>query len=182
MGEYKSILPLNSLPSERALEQASAEIIKAVPILIRATRDPQHCPAHLLPWLAWEYGVDSWSADWSEQDKRNAIARAGYVHRHRGTRGAVLRSLEDLPFKASINEWFEQSPPGEPYTFSADLQQDDRPIGVADIQDMKIAVLRAKNLRSWFDVTFRGRLDGKVILAGYMVASERLTFSPPPNS
>ncbi|MBL5924707.1 phage tail protein I [Enterobacter asburiae] len=176
MSDHKSILPPNSLPSERALEQASAEIIRAVPLMIRASRDPQNCPAHLLPWLAWEYGVDTWNTDWSEQEKRNVVARAAYVHRHRGTRGAILRSLEDMPFRTTIFEWFEQTPPGEPYTFGVDLLQDDRPVGPEDIQDMKIAVLRAKNLRSWFSVSFRGEVTGEAILAGYILASETVRF------
>lgn len=178
MSDYKSILPPNSLPSERALEQASAEIIRAVPLMIRASRDPQNCPAHLLPWLAWEYGVDTWNTDWSEQEKRNVVARAAYVHRHRGTRGAILRSLEDLPFRTTIFEWFEQTPPGEPYTFGVDLLQDDRPVGPEDIQDMKIAVLRAKNLRSWFGVKIIGKSAGAVFLPGYIASSESYFLLP----
>ncbi|HEO9810829.1 TPA: phage tail protein I [Klebsiella variicola] len=178
MSDYKSILPPNSLPSECALEQASAEIIRAVPMMIRASRDPQNCPAHLLPWLAWEYGVDTWNTDWSEQEKRNVVVRAVYVHRHRGTRGAILRSLEDLPFCTTIFEWFEQTPPGEPYTFGVDLLQDGRPVGPDDIQDMKIAVLRAKNLRSWFGVTISGKSEGGAFLPGYMTSSESSCFLP----
>ena len=52
---YKTLLPLNALASERALEQASAEQILALPVPIRHVKDPATCPAHLLPWLAWEY-------------------------------------------------------------------------------------------------------------------------------
>lgn len=177
MSNAITLLAPNSLPAERALEQASAEIIQAVPLMIRAARTPQTCPTHLLPWLAWEYGVDTWNTDWSEQEKRNVIARAAYVHRHRGTRGAILRSLEDLPFQATLTEWFAQTPPGTPYTFGVDLLQDGKPIAPDDIQDMKEAVLRAKNLRSWFSVSFRGELHGQAILAGYLVASETVTFT-----
>lgn len=174
--ELKSILPSNSLPSERALEQASAEIISAVPLLIRASRTPENCPEHLLPWLAWEFGVDTWNTDWTAQEKRRAISRAAYIHRHRGTKAAITRSLDDSPFSPTIKEWFEQEPKGDPYTFELNAVQDGKPVNQYDIQDLKNAVMRAKNLRSWFGVVFRGNSSGNAYLAGYMIARERVIF------
>jgi phage tail P2-like protein len=180
--EFKSLLPPNSLPSESALEQASAEIIAAVPLFIRASKSPENCPEHLLPWLAWEFGVDAWNTDWTIQEKRNVISRAAYVHRHRGTKAAIIRSLEDSPFGSNIVEWFERSPLGEPYSFELDVIQDGRPVNQQDVQDLKNAVLRGKNLRSWFSISFSGELSGEAVLAGYMVASEFVEFIPSPEA
>ncbi|MGE6300614.1 phage tail protein I [Serratia liquefaciens] len=174
--KFKTLLPPNAIPQERALEQATIEEVLSIPDLIRIVKNPALCPVELLPWLAWEYSVDTWNTDWTEEEKRAAIARAAYIHRHRGTRAAIEMSLSSSPFASDVVEWFEKTPRGEPYTFSLDVTQDDRPITLTDVQDLKSAVMKGKNLRSWFDVSFKGRLDGKAILAGYMIASESIVI------
>ncbi|MFQ9621303.1 MAG: phage tail protein I [Enterobacteriaceae bacterium] len=59
----------------------------------------------LLPWLAWEYQVDTWNIDWSANETRCDQARH-YIHRHRGTVAAVRHALVDSPFGTDIVEWF----------------------------------------------------------------------------
>lgn len=174
--EFKTVLPPSAIHSERALEEASASLLYAIPNPIRAVKSADDCPVELLPWLAWEYSVDTWNTDWTERERRDAIKRAEYIHKHRGTPAAVEMSLSDSPFTTELIEWFEQDPPGKPYTFRLNVQQDGRPIVQADIQDLKNAVMRAKNLRSWFSVSFKGALDGNIIMAGYMLAREKVTF------
>lgn len=177
---FISLLPPNAQPAERALEEASATLLSDIDNPIRAVKFADTCPAALLPWLAWEFSVDTWNSDWTEQEKRNAIKRAAYIHRHRGTPAAVAMSLSDSPFASRVEEWFEQEPPGEPYTFTLHVEQDGRPIAQTDIQDLKNAVLRAKNLRSWFNVSFHGSSTGTAYVGGAMVVSETITFYPAP--
>lgn len=177
--KFRSVLPPSARASERALEQANAEPITSIPNLIRATKSADDCPAALLPWLAWEYSVDTWNTDWNEAEKRAAIKRAQYIHQHRGTKSAVEMSLSDSPFASEIVEWFETQPPGDPYTFGLTVQQDYRPITSLDVQDLKNAVLRAKNLRSWFGIVFKGKSVGTAWVAGAMTASEVVTILPP---
>ncbi|VTM70676.1 Bacteriophage P2-related tail formation protein [Raoultella planticola] len=113
-----SILPPNATAVERAIDRASAAALARLPVyLIRWVKDPDSCPLALLPWLAWEYQVDTWNINWSEQKKRDAIKRAHYIHRHRGTVAAVRHALVDSPFGTDIVEWFNQNPKGDPYTF-----------------------------------------------------------------
>lgn len=176
--DIPSILPPNAMPAELALELAHALRLRGIPVPVREVKNPDSCPAELLPWLAWEYRVDTWNTGWTEQEKRNAIKRAAYIHRHRGTVAAVEVSLADSPFTTSITEWFEQEPKGEPYTFMLDVLQDNRPVAREDLQDLKNAVLRAKNLRSWFSITMRGEMEGNVILAGWMRAAETVSLMP----
>lgn len=180
--DFNSLLPPNAQKSERALERAGAEQINAIPKLTSFVKNPDLCPVALLPWLAWEFSVDTWNTEWSERDKRDAIKRAAYIHRHRGTRGAIEMSLSALPFSSEVVEWFEQEPAGEPYSFLLNVEQDDRPITQGDIQDLKNAVLRAKNLRSWFGVSFRGTAGGGANLAGYISSVEHVTLGPEPES
>lgn len=177
--KFTALLPPNALPAELAMEEAGTELIEAIPVPVRTVKNADTCPPELLPWLAWENSVDTWNTDWTEQEKRAAIKRAEYIHRHRGTPAAVEMSLLDSPFTTEIIEWFNQDPPGKPYTFTLNVEQDGRPILQTDIQDLKNAVLRAKNLRSWFNVTFRGKVEGVAWLASVMVASEVITLGPP---
>lgn len=174
--KFPSLLPPNALASELAEEEALAGPINATPIPIRDIKNADDCPVELLPWLAWENSVDTWNTDWTEQEKRNAIKRAEYIHRHRGTPDGVDMSLSDSSFKPKIVEWFEQTPMGKPYTFLVNLEQDDRPVVQADIQDLKNAILRAKNLRSWFSASFYGNATGECYAAGYITAVETVTL------
>lgn len=171
-----SILPPNATAVERAIDRASAAALARIPVyLIRWVKDPDSCPLALLPWLAWEYQVDTWNINWSEQKKRDAIKRAHYIHRHRGTVAAVRHALVDSPFGTDIVEWFNQNPKGDPYTFRLNVYQNDLPVTEYDQQDLKLAVLRARNLRSWFSVHVFGRLQGTSYAAGYMYATEKIT-------
>ncbi|MCV5838673.1 phage tail protein I, partial [Escherichia coli] len=77
---------------------------------IRIIKNPDLCPANLLPWLAWEYAVTYWNPDWSEQQKREIIKAAAWQNKHRGTRGAVERALLTVGFESKMREWFEATP------------------------------------------------------------------------
>jgi len=92
-----SLLPPNATALERRIEQVSADLVAATAPLDDLW-DAQRMPAHMLPWLGWATGVDHWSADWSEQVKRDAIDEAIPIRRKRGTVWAVRRALEALGF------------------------------------------------------------------------------------
>lgn len=176
MTDYPAtILTPSASDAERAIDRANASTLAAIPVnIVRWVKNPDLCPLELLPWLAWEFQVDTWNSDWTEREKRDAIKRAPYIHRHRGTPSAVKRALVDSPFGTQIVEWFEQTPKGNPYTFRLNVFQDDLPVTEYDHQDLKHAVMRAKNLRSWFSVHIFGRLTGQSYSAGYMFGSEKI--------
>ncbi|UCP10252.1 phage tail protein I [Pseudomonas sp. MM213] len=111
----KSLLPSNSTPLERALEAAFYE---RTIIPLRTLYNPQTCPVHLLPHLAWAWSVDRWDYRWSEAAKRRAIAASYYIHAHKGTIGALRRVVEPLGYLIEIVEWFNTVPKGVPGTFA----------------------------------------------------------------
>lgn len=110
-----SLLPLNSTQLERAIEAALAEKTE---IPLRTLYNPDTCPAHLLPWLAWTWSVDRWDNRWSEAVKRSAIRSAFYVHAHKGTIGALRRVVEPLGYLIEVLEWWQTTPKGIPGTFA----------------------------------------------------------------
>lgn len=114
----KSILPPEAAPIERAL--LAVEIMAladADPRVIATIWDPWHCPAVLLPWLAWALSVDVWDPSWDDGRKRKVIAASPAVHRLKGTRGAVRRALDAFDLESVIIEWWEEEPPARRGTF-----------------------------------------------------------------
>lgn len=168
MPDFVSLLPPNATPLERRLEQVGAAIGN-LPTPIRSMWNADACPADLLPWLAWGFGVDVWDSDWSEEQKRAAIKASLFVKKHKGTIGAVTRALAALGYDVTIQEWFNQIPVGAPYTF--DVLLDSNQVGI-DADALKIIrhlIETYKNLRSHLmrvkpSVTTRG---GPVV-GGYL--------------
>jgi phage tail P2-like protein len=111
----KSLLPLNSTQLERAMEAALFE--KTI-VPLRDLYNPDTCPVHLLPHLAWAWSVDRWDYRWSEATKRSAIKASFYIHKHKGTIGAIRRVVEPLGYLIEIVEWFKTVPEGVPGTFA----------------------------------------------------------------
>ena len=87
-----SILPPNATRAELACERA---IAATRPDLtpVAALMNPDTCPKHLLPWLAWALSVDFWDAGWSEAVKRASIRESVGIHRVKGTLRSVQRAL-----------------------------------------------------------------------------------------
>ncbi|MEN5312414.1 phage tail protein I [Pseudomonas koreensis] len=111
----RSLLPLNSSPLERGIEATFAENTL---IPLRTLYNPDTCPVHLLPHLAWAWSVDRWDPAWSESVKRAAIKASFFIHKHKGTIGALRRVVEPLGYLIEIVEWFNTVPQGVPGTFA----------------------------------------------------------------
>lgn len=104
------------------LEVAAAEacaVIEQTPVPLRQLWNPQTCPVGLLPYLAWAWSVDRWDANWPEATKRKVVAASAYVHRHKGTIGAIRRVVEPLGYLIRITEWWKTG--DVPGTFRLDV-------------------------------------------------------------
>lgn len=115
------LLPIGST----ALEKRAAEILKSAvenPIIIAELINPDRCPAHLLPYLAWAFSVDKWDESWSEEVKRIAIKQSYFVHKHKGTIAAVKRVIEPIGYLVELKEWFQTQPQGKAGTFSLTVE------------------------------------------------------------
>ena len=142
-----SLLPKNASEYELALESVTARI-GDVPVIIREVWNPNTCPTNLLPWLASATSVDTWQPSWTEDQKRGAIKASLAVHQHKGTIGAVRRALAAIGLGVRVQEWFNQDPPGDPYTFKLLFETDQTGIEFEDIAKILEVVDNAKNLRS----------------------------------
>lgn len=112
------LLPVGSSPLEVAAAAACAELT-TMPVPLRELWNPATCPVNLLPYLAWAFSVDHWDEGWTEETKRNVVSSAFFVHRHKGTIGAIRRVVEPLGYLIKLREWWETN--AEPGTFSLDI-------------------------------------------------------------
>ncbi len=110
-----SLLPNNSTPLERAVEGADAE---STAITLRTLYNPDTCPAHMLYQLAWAWSVDRWDDGWSESVKRSVIKSSFYIHKHKGTIGALRRVVEPFGYLIEVVEWWNMTPVGVAGTFA----------------------------------------------------------------
>ncbi|MGX0889044.1 phage tail P2-like protein [Pseudomonas sp. ADAK2 TE3594] len=163
----RSLLPLNSTPLERAIEATFAE---QTLIPLRALYNPDTCPVHLLPHLAWAWSVDRWDPNWSEPVKRAAIKASFYIHAHKGTIGALRRVVEPLGYLIEIVEWFNTVPQGVPGTFALKVGVLDTGITEDMYQELERLIDDAKPVTRHLiglDITLETHLNAYVGFAVY---------------
>ncbi|SIO25789.1 phage tail protein I [Halodesulfovibrio marinisediminis] len=175
-----TLLPSNATKYERALEKTCARSF-SLPVLINTLRNPFKCPKETLPWLAYEWSVDEWNEEWSEEQKRQVVAQAIAVHKKKGTRGAVEDAINALGYNINAIEWWEQSPKGKPATYQLDITADGRGVSEDVVDGLLKVVARTKNTRSHMSkLRVTGSVSetfysGACVIAGDTVAIEPLT-------
>ena len=112
------LLPTGSSPLEVAAAEALAGL-GSLDVPLRQLWNPRTCPVALLPYLAWAWSVDRWDAGWSESTKRAVVESSQYVHRHKGTIGAIRRVVEPLGYLIRVTEWWKTNE--APGTFRLDV-------------------------------------------------------------
>ncbi|MBX7275369.1 phage tail protein I [Pseudomonas sp. ERGC3:05] len=118
MSEPKaSLLPANSSPLEKALDQGFGKLLDRVTPPFPALMNPLQTPSEFLPYLAADRGVSEWDADASEAEKRLTVALSWQIQRQAGTPKALNHAVESLGFTPNISAWYQQRPLGLPYTF-----------------------------------------------------------------
>ncbi|MCP1116940.1 phage tail P2-like protein [Robbsia andropogonis] len=148
------LLPPNATPTERRLAQ-TLSAIDDIPTPLRELVKPASIPVSLLPWLAWQLGVDHWQDYWPEHVKRARVAAAIPIARKKGTAAAVRDAVAAFGAHVVLREWFELTPPGAPGTFEVTLsiagEKEASPTARL-IADITAEIERTKNVRSHFVV------------------------------
>lgn len=176
---FETLLPPNSTQEELALEMVMSHVGDVL-FNIRDAKNPYKCPVDLLPWLAWEYGVTYWDQDWTEQQKRDVIKNAASVNKKRGTPGAVKQALAVVDRQIDIIEWFNDTPPAEPYTFRAVVHGNN--ITTDELQKIVSQICDAKNARSYFGEILVGPqvVSGRYFIGGGILARQSVTIEAKP--
>ena len=163
-----SMLPPNASAFERAMEDSEA-VLDDLPVPIGDVWNPALCPAALLPWLAWGVSIDFWSPDWTEAEKRAAIADAICQQRSKGTRTSLRAVLDRFDPLIEMVEWFEDRQNLAPHTFRLELPGPGE-TEVEYSEELVGALLRditaVKPLRSQMQAVHRVRAQSHVGLVG----------------
>ncbi|MEQ9721133.1 phage tail protein I [Yersinia alsatica] len=114
----KRLLPVGSTPLEIAAAQACARIAD-IDVPLRQLWNTDTCPLELLPYLAWAWSVDRWDESWPEATKRAVVNASFYVHKRKGTLGAIRRVVEPLGYLIRVIEWWKTNE--TPGTFRLDV-------------------------------------------------------------
>lgn len=119
MSEPKaSLLPANSSPLEKALDLGFGYLLERVTPPFPQLMDPDHTPAAFLPYLAADRAVNEWSTTAPEAEKRLTVKLAWPTARQAGTRQALENAAKGLQLSPEVRAWYEQKPPGVPYSFA----------------------------------------------------------------
>lgn len=145
-----SLLPHNATQLERDIEASTGRLGAIDLTPASEIWNPDTCPVHLLPWLAWAEGVDEWSSLWSVAVQRAVIKAQRLVRRKRGTKASVVAAVEALSGAASIKEWFEYSPKRSAHTFDIVIAGGDGYVEAELQQSMIRAIDRSKPVRSHY--------------------------------
>ncbi|QDQ24927.1 phage tail protein I [Chitinimonas arctica] len=90
------LLPSNATALERAVADSTASPLD--PSVLRTLWSADHCPAPLLPYLAWAMSVDGWAYALTDAPRRQLIRESLALHRKKGTPWAIQRALGILGF------------------------------------------------------------------------------------
>ncbi|AGP43081.1 MULTISPECIES: phage tail protein I [Enterobacterales] len=170
------LLPVGSSALEVAAAAACAELA-TMPVPLRELWDPATCPLNLLPYLAWAFSVDHWDEDWTEEAKRNVVSSAFFVHRHKGTIGAIRRVVENLGYTLSIKEWWQLlTIPG---SFQLAIETYDLELTSENLDEIELLINETKPVsRKLLGLTFQRTVSGPIYVGARSYDGEQVTVLP----
>ena len=170
------LLPSGSTQLEIAAAQALSQIGNiAVPL--RELWDPDACPLELLPYLGWAFSVDRWDENWTEPAKRSAVRAAWFVHKHKGTIGALRRVVEPLGYLIRVTEWWQTN--DIPGTFRLDVGVLETGITEEMYQELERLITDAKPCsRHLNGLSINLDVTGNFYIAAATYDGEELTVYP----
>lgn len=170
------LLPVGSSPLELAAAESLAQI-ERVPIPIRELWNPDKCPVHLLPYLAWAFSVDRWDKNWTEKAKRDAVKAAMFIHKHKGTIGALRRVVEPLGYLIRVVEWWQTNETAG--TFRLDIGVLETGITEEMYQELEALIFDAKPAsRHLIGLTIQLETKGQIYCSAASYSGDELTVYP----
>jgi phage tail P2-like protein len=173
-----SLLPPNATTLERRLAETGAAI-EEIPVAIRDVNDAANCAPELLPYLAWARSVDRWDSSWSTETKRAVTAASFFVHKRKGTIGALRRVVEPLGYLIRVREWWQENPAGPRGTFRLDIGVLDTGIDDEMYAELERLIDDAKPLtRHLLGLAISMESRGTSYIAGAAFLGDTLTVYP----
>lgn len=137
------LLPPNSTLFERNVSTIVAQN-SDLPVHIADVTKIDDIKAEFLPFLAWQYSVDSWDNNWQPSLQRELIKRSFRQHQIKGTIAAIRQVLSQFGYTANFIEWWQSSPQGQAGTFTLELELNGREMSEAVYREVNRLVKDAK--------------------------------------
>ena len=115
------LLPPNSTLFERNISTITAknsDLQVKIADIVRV----DDIKADFLPFLAWQYSVDSWDNSWQPSLQRELIKQSFRQHQIKGTIAAIRQVLGLFGYTANFTEWWQTNPQGQAGTFTLELE------------------------------------------------------------
>ena len=148
------LLPPNTSPLERNLEQSMALYGDQREVRIDKLWQPFECPVEVLPFLARGLGVRRWDPAWPEATRRQVVADAIAVHRIR-TLGAVEAALDDI----GAVHYVDERPSGAAFKMAISVYNSNTLLGETDPATLRVYIDDVKRFSVHYDLTLAASLD-----------------------
>lgn len=132
-------------------------------------------PESLLDILAEDFKIDWYLYDGTLETKRAQLQSCFYVHRHLGTKGALVFALSDICPGTDVEEWNEYG--GNPYHFRIILDVTEQRLPISqDIVDKIVDVVKpARAVLEKNSIIYRSRNTFLIgVKSGYALFTARL--------
>ncbi|MHC8370543.1 phage tail protein I [Pseudomonas sp. MDT1-85] len=172
-----SLLPANSSPLEKALDLGFGTLLDRIAPPFPELMNPTATPLAFLPYLAADRGVSEWSSEAAEAEKRLTVELAWPTARQAGTRKALENAAKGLQLMPEVRAWYEQTSPGQPYSFSVRAFTEQPYSEEIDARlDRRLA--DAKSERDTLSVSVGLRAFGTHVIGAATVCGELTTVYP----
>jgi len=172
-----SLLPVNSSALEAALDLGFARLLERIDPPFPELMNPAATPLAFLPYLAADRGVAEWSAQAPETEKRLTVQLAWPTARQAGTRKALENAAKGLQLRPEVRAWYEQTPPGPPYSFSVRAFTD-QPYSEAIDARLDRRLADAKSERDTVTVSVGMSAYGRHVIGAATLCGELTTVYP----
>lgn len=172
-----SLLPPNSSALEKALDIGFGVLLDRIAPPFPELMNPTGTPLAFLPYLAADRGVSEWSSEASEVEKRLTVQLAWPTARQAGTRQALENAAMGLRLRPEVRAWYEQTPPGPPYSFTVRAFTE-QPYSEAIDARLDRRLAEAKSERDLLSVSVGLSAFGNHVIGAATVCGELTTVYP----
>lgn len=137
-------------------------------------------PSDFLSILAWQFSVDRWQDDWSDDVKRAQIKNSIKVHTYKGTNFALRQIVESFGYSLTVHEWWQESPMNAPGTFQITVDTNGRALSEKTFKTLTELLHDAKPLTRELKAIEINviNVEGETNVGAAMYCGEDITIYP----
>lgn len=174
-----NLLPPNSTSFEKKIIQTTSKLTDLNPDLSSLIR-VDDAPSDFLSILAWQFSVDRWQDDWSDDVKRAQIKNSIKVHTYKGTNFALRSIVESFGYSLTVHEWWQETPMNVPGTFQITVETNGKALTEKGYKTLVELLHDAKPLtRELKGIEINViNVEGETNIAAAMYCGEDITIYP----